>query len=147
MSSWCPPCSLSLEWGSLGELRVLNPAPAGKLHTAACLHRGTSVFSPVTDKCFVKWMVVLRRLHIIKHKWRDEWSVNGVILWSHMKESFEAVLVLCCERAPGDCTRVILLLLLLRPDSEVCFVRNTNHLLLGLVYYWSCLGQLDLAIF
>lgn len=91
-----------------GAALVLNPAPAGKLHTAACSCPATSVVNKVTDKCFVKWMVVLQRLHIIKHKWRHEWSINAIILWSCMKESFGAVLVLCWERVPGYCTHVIL---------------------------------------
>lgn len=143
---WRPPCSLSLAWESCTSA---EPCPSWQLHTAACLHQGASIFSEGTDKCVVKWMVILQRLHIIRHKWRDEWSINGVILWSCMKESFEAVVNVCAWRL-YSCNPLIAAAQLtkcVRPESEVCFVRNTSHLLLGLVYCWSCLGQLYPAVF
>lgn len=55
-----------------------------------------------------------------------------------MKESFEAVLMLCCECVLYSCNPLIAAAQLtkcLSPECEVCFVRNMNHLLLGLVYY------------
>lgn len=105
----CPWCEPAPESCTSAE-----PCPSWQApHSCLLSRRGASIVSKVTDKCFVKWMVVLQRLHVIKHKWRHEWSVDGVILWSCMKESFEAVLVLCCERVPGYCTHVILSLLLL----------------------------------
>lgn len=113
MSCWCLPCSLSLAWASLGELQSAEPCPSWQQPHSCSFTSGYSVVSKVTDKCFVKWMVVLQRLHIIKHKRRDEWSINGVILWSCMKEAFGAALGLCCECVPGYCTHVILSLLLL----------------------------------
>lgn len=113
MSCCCLPCSLSLAWGSLGELQSAEPCPSWQRAHSCSFTSGYSAGSKVTDKCFVKWMVVLQRLHIIKHKRRDEWGINGVILWLCMKESFGAVLGLCCEYLPGYCTHVILSLLLL----------------------------------